>query len=93
LGDTIVGTIALDGEFMVGFYTHVDHLGKGIGSALLRHLEQVAVSKGLDVIRLAASPDSTAFYHKYGFVTLETTVLNYLGVDFEETLMEKVLKS
>lgn len=90
-GNVIAGTIALDGDFVVGFYTRLDFLGKGIGARLLHHLEQVARQQGLTHIRLASSPASNSFYVRHGFAEIETKVFNYLGVDFVETLMEKVM--
>lgn len=87
----LIGTIALDGDFVVGFYTHRDYLGRGIGAKLLRHIEAFALSKGLFEIRLSASPVGLAFYYKQGFEKVSDCIFSYLGVDFDETLMRKVL--
>ena len=38
----LVGTIALEGDFVVGFYTEVSSINQGIGSALLDYLENYA---------------------------------------------------
>lgn len=87
----IIGTVALNGDFVVGFYTHRDYLGRGIGATLLRHIETFALSKGLSEIQLSASPVGLAFYYKHGFEKVSDCVFSYLGVDFDETLMRKVL--
>lgn len=93
LGNEIVGTIALDKDFVVGFYTKVNHLGKGIGRLLMEYLEEHARSKGLQKIGLAASPIATGFYTKLGWQTVEECNFEYLGIDFLETLMTKNLET
>lgn len=90
----IVGTIALDKDYIVGFYTHIQFANKGIGSTLLQHIEEFArVDKGYSEILLASSPVGVTFYTKYGWQIIEKVILDYLGVDFEETIMKKWLQS
>ena len=88
---SIVGTIALDADFVVGFYTKVSHLKNGIGSLLMIHLENHAREKGFKALQLAASPVGVDFYLKKGWKKIKEFNISYLGVDFEETLMEKEL--
>jgi RimJ/RimL family protein N-acetyltransferase len=85
----IIGTIALDDDFVVGFYTRLGFLNQGVGITMMRYLEQFAQEKGLRAIRLSASPVGAAFYYKNGFVKVEDCLFTYLGVSFEETLMRK----
>jgi N-acetylglutamate synthase-like GNAT family acetyltransferase len=92
LNKKIVGTVALDGNFVVGFYTNLEYLNKGIGKKLLHHIELVALNNGLSEIQLAASPVSVAYYIKNGWQKIETTMMTYFDTDFEETLMKKALK-
>jgi GNAT superfamily N-acetyltransferase len=87
-----VGTIALDGDFIVGFYTRLEYLNRGIGKKMMTYLEEFAKVKGLDKIQLAASPAGLSFYHKHGWEKVRDIVINHYGVGFEETLMEKKLK-
>src|SRR5688500_631436 len=35
----IVGSIGLDCDFVVGFYTHSNYLNQGIGAKMMKHLE------------------------------------------------------
>lgn len=90
-GDQVIGTVALDGDLVVGFYTKHTHLGRGIGAMLMRDIEAYARAQGIEVIQLTASPVGAAFYYKQGFEKVDDYIFNYLGVDFEETLMRKHL--
>jgi GNAT superfamily N-acetyltransferase len=87
--NTLVGTIALDDDYVVGFYTSVQHLGQGIGTYMMNHIEQVARKQGLTEIQLAASPAALAFYYKNGWQKVRDILPVYAGVEFEETLMMK----
>lgn len=86
----LVGTVALDGAGNVGgFYTHADHMGKGIGTAMMRHVEAFAKQKGHREIRLTASPVGLGFYYKHGWERVSDFEFQHLGVGFDETLMRK----
>ncbi len=87
----IVGTIALDKDFLVGFYTKLSHLKQGIGRQLLAFIEKKALENGYENLQLAASPEGVGFYEKNGWIKLKDMNFNYLGVDFLETLMLKNL--
>jgi GNAT superfamily N-acetyltransferase len=92
MGAQLVGTVALTADaYVVGFYTHADHLGKGIGKAMMRHIELVAQQMGHPEIRLTASPVGLGFYYKLGWEKLSDYIFQHRGVDFDETLMGKRL--
>lgn len=91
INNIIVGTVALDEDFVVGFYTKLNYLQKGIGTALMQHLEQFASQNGLKEIQLAASPVGMLFYLKQGWQKIKDAKMVYLGVVFEEVLMKKEL--
>lgn len=91
-GGVIVGSIALDGDWVVGFYTHVAHLGRGVGTALMSHLETFALSKGLTQIQLAASPVGLEYYLNNGWIKVKELVVEHYGVGFDETLLVKKLE-
>lgn len=93
LNGQIVGTVALDKDFVVGFYTRLKFQKRGIGKIMMKYLEEFALKKGLDVIQLAASPKGLLFYYKNGWVKIKDTIFEYYGVGFEETLMFKKLNS
>ena len=52
--------------------THVgvrrDLRGKGYGSALLKHVESEAVSRGVRVLEVQTNTDTMSFYEKSGYV-------------------------
>ena len=85
----MLGTVALDGDFVVGFYTRLQHVNQGIGKQLMIHLETYAQSMGLTMLQLAASPEGLAFYYKHGWEKVKDFTIEHYGVGFEETLMTK----
>jgi GNAT superfamily N-acetyltransferase len=88
----IVGSVALDNDFVVGFYTRLEYLNQGIGAAMMSHLEAFALENNLKEIRLAASPVALKFYFKNGWEKVKDIIMNHYGVGFEETLMVKKLQ-
>lgn len=86
-----MATIGLEQGLVVGFYTHLDFSGMGIGSEILKFIEDYAKDLGLKKIRLASSPQAFPFYVKKGWLKLEDALVYYQNVAFEETLMEKTL--
>jgi len=87
----LVGTVALDKDFVVGFYTHPDYLNQGVGSALMQYVEQYALHHHITQLQLAASPVGVAFYNKNGWRKIKDITMEYGGVAFAETLMVKKL--
>lgn len=87
----IVGTIALDGNLVVGFYTRLQQVNQGIGKQLMSHLENYAHARGIETLQLAASPAGLAFYYKNGWEKVKDFTVYHYGVGFEETLMTKTL--
>jgi GNAT superfamily N-acetyltransferase len=83
----IVGTVGLDGTLVVGFYTHLDHQGQGIGQALMAHLHAHAMACGIDRLELYASPAASSFYRKIGYTLLAVEQVFYSGMPFEESHM------
>jgi GNAT superfamily N-acetyltransferase len=92
LNGVIVGCVGLDSDFVVGFYTHLHYLNKGIGAKMMKHLETVALERNLKEIQLAASPVGLKFYLKNGWRKVRDIIIDHYGVGFEETLMAKELQ-
>jgi GNAT superfamily N-acetyltransferase len=88
----IIATIALDDTFVVGFYTRLEFMNKGIGVEMMNHLEEFALKKGLSEIQLNASPVGLAFYFKNGWEKIKDIIAVHYGVGFEESLMIKKLQ-
>jgi GNAT superfamily N-acetyltransferase len=89
LNGNIVGTIALDKDVVVGFYTRLEYVNQGVGKRLMQHLEKFALDKGLHEIQLAASPEGLSFYYKHGWKKVKDITIEHYGVGFKETLMVK----
>ncbi len=87
----IVGTVALEDNWVFGFYTRLQYVNQGIGKRLMTHLEHYARTEGLDTLQLAASPVGLAFYYKHGWQKVRDFTAYHYGVGFEETLMTKSL--
>jgi N-acetylglutamate synthase-like GNAT family acetyltransferase len=92
LSGMIVGSVGLDSDFVVGFYTHLNYLNQGIGAQMMKHLEAVALERNLKEIQLAASPVGLKFYLKNGWKKVRDIIIDHYGVGFEETLMVKKLQ-
>ncbi len=91
IGNEIVGVIGLEDNMVIGFYTKLNFLRKGVGKTLLNHIENFAQQKGFISIQLASSPVSISFYEKHGWLPVKTIYPTYCGVIFEELLMQKAL--
>ena len=63
-----------------------------IGSAMLRHVEQLAADAGVSALHLRSSLNAIPFYESQGYVITERKIhCNARGVEFECTIMEKQL--
>lgn len=91
LNHQIAGTIALDKNTLVGFYTQINFLNRGIGKMLMQYIESLAVEEGMTELKLTASPQAVTFYDKQGWKRVSVNTYYYFGVGFDETLMIKKL--
>ncbi|MFF5225475.1 GNAT family N-acetyltransferase [Dactylosporangium sp. NPDC000521] len=71
--DGIVGTVSRDGNKVYTMFVHLRAAGRGIGRALMRHIEALAVSDGYDHMETGASITAHAFYHRLGYVDVRST--------------------
>ena len=88
----IAGAVALNNNFVVGFYTKLAFLRKGIGQMLMKHIEEYASQNDISELQLAASPEGLEFYLKHDWKKIKARIFYHYGVGFEETLMSKNLK-
>jgi GNAT superfamily N-acetyltransferase len=63
----LVGTIGLDKSRISDFFIAPDQQTKGIGSILLRHVEELAKDNGVRSLQLSASITAVRFYRKRGY--------------------------
>ena len=65
MGDQFPGEEA----FWVGFFAvDKDYQGKGIGTALLKKLEEIVKGKNADLLWVSSVPETKSYYEKKGFV-------------------------
>lgn len=91
ISNQLVATVAIENGFVLGFYTHPDHLGKGLGTRMMEYLELEAKAQGILQLELAASPVGVAYYLKHGWDKVDDEDFYYEGVLFRETRMRKKL--
>lgn len=66
-----------------------DHQSKGIGAAMLKHLEEKAKEMGLSRLILQARGEAVEFYKRNGYKVEEKTFLMYDSI--QHYLMEKTI--
>ena len=70
-----------------------DHMGQGIGRALVNHLERMAADAGLDAIHLESTLNAAPFYRALGFEgEAVSTYHSTLGVSLACVPMVKSLR-
>jgi len=69
-----VGTVSIEGDKLHSLFVKPGFQRQGIGTRLVRHLEQFAAGKGLAQLQLSSSITALPFYQN----------LDYLPIRFEE---------
>lgn len=77
-----VATASLDGEVIRTLFVAPDMQRQGLGSALIRHIEQVAGSGGISRLSVPASLTAQGFYAELGYELVREVV-----ADAERTLV------
>jgi len=72
-------------------YVHPAHQGKGVARALLRHVEDTAIRKGLKLIYTHASITARPVFERMGFHTIRAQTVTARGETFTNYRMEKQL--
>jgi putative acetyltransferase len=72
-------------------YVHKDHQRQGIATKLYHHVEQVALSEGIEKLFTEASWLAKPFFEKMGFETLKKNDVCRDGILLNNFSMEKVL--
>lgn len=85
LDGRIAGTATLDGNLVRAVFVSAHTHGKGVGSALMKHVEAIAKKAGVTKLVLRSSPYAVGFYGKIGYRTVEE-IRNEAG---KMTVMEK----
>jgi predicted N-acetyltransferase YhbS len=85
----IVGTGGLEGTTVRSMFVRPDHERRGIGAALMREIEALAVSRGVDRLVLQSSITAEGFYLRHGF----EAVRDHIHGRERTIIMEKTLQS
>lgn len=83
INNTIIGFGDITKEgYLDHLYTHKDFQGKGIGSGILKKLEEEAKKLGLMEITTQASITAKPFFEKHGYITVESQTKVFRGISF-----------
>lgn len=95
--------VAVINELIIGFtdlkpsghldrmYVHPEYEGRGVASALLNRLEDVARCQGITRLFTEASITAKPFFERRGFAVLTAQVVEFRGEKFTNFQMEKHL--
>lgn len=89
VGDTIVATGAVSGNYIRALFVHPSYHGQGIGAQLVKHLEAVIKKAGHAAVLLRSSNYAVEFYKKLRYKKIKTLVTQEVGT---VTMMKKSLK-
>lgn len=86
-GSKIVGTASLKEDIILSVFVDAELQGKGIGSELMKHAEELACKNGYMKVKLPSSITSVEFYKKLGYQKIDEKVSDF-GTNI---IMEKAL--
>ena len=66
-GGAIIGLAGILRNEIRAVYVHPDHVGRGVGGALLAALEEQARSDGIESLALHSTVNARSFYLKHGY--------------------------
>ncbi len=91
-GDEVIGFAELRAEGYIDcFYVHARWQHKGVGTALLTRLEQLAVAAGRRRLQAAVSITARPFFLAHGFRVLRENLARRGGQTLTNILMEKTI--
>ncbi len=90
----ILGVIDLEENKIGGFFIRKGYINKGIGTKLIKFIEDYARKKGIRKIILYSTPYAISFYKKLGYQKSkkQSKKLRVGNVIIKQTKMEKKLK-
>jgi N-acetylglutamate synthase-like GNAT family acetyltransferase len=89
----LVGTIALNKDYIGGLYINYNKRYSGVGKKLLIFIENFATKNDIEKLYLISTPNGLGFYLKNGYKVIEKVNSFYNGIKFKETKMIKELNS
>lgn len=92
IGEEVVGFVEFEPNGHIDcFYTHHQYIGKGIGSALMNTVFEIAKENGIKRIFVEVSITAKPFFEKQGFITIKEQQVDLRGTMFTNYQMEKHL--
>lgn len=77
----ILGTVSRDENKVFTMFVRPDTIGRGVGSRLMHHIEQVAAAEGHDFMETGASITAHGFYQRLGYADVRTSETDF-GLNF-----------
>ena len=84
------GDFKQDGE-LAGLYIHKDYIGRGIGTSLLKKLEDEAKKYGIKELHLMSTITARNFYKKHGYSIVKKTTHKIKNQELVVYKMKKAL--
>lgn len=92
IGKKIIGFEDMDQTgYIDHLYSHADFQGKGVGSAILKKLEEQARQLNLEQLTTESSITAKPFFERHGFVVIRKQNKIYRDIEFINYVMEKKL--
>ena len=92
ISDQIVGFAEFEDNGHIDcFYVHHQFQGKGVGSVLIKEIDQRALQKNISKIFAEVSITAKTFFLKKGFQVTKNQIVTIRGVELRNFLMEKIL--
>jgi putative acetyltransferase len=87
----IIGIGTLKGNIITAVYVKSDRVGKGVGSSILKRLENVARKGGYTELSLDSSLTAVKFYKNHGYEKVRNSVHQVGDVELSCVIMKKNL--
>lgn len=72
--ERVVATASLAGDVVRSVFVLPEMQGRGVGKALMRHIEAVALAAGVQCLRVPASLTAVPFYKALGYAVVREVV-------------------
>ena len=91
-GDLVPDSEEVDADADVrAVYVHPDHVGRGVGAAILAELEGYARGAGVASIGITASLNAVGFYERAGYERLREDAYDTGGTELDVVVLRKEL--
>lgn len=93
IGNVVVGFAEFEANGHIDcFYCHHKYIGCGVGSALMKSIDEKASQNGIERIFAEVSITARPFFEKHGFTTIVQQTITRQDVQLTNYKMEKLTK-